>query len=415
MNHLNNPHINDVPDNGGGKKLFPKIRGLIKGLFYIRVSRKNIIGISNANFEHNYKGEWKNILHGYYYDLYPKDFMMIETWDSSYGWKSFDNYNCFSTIIIYFVALSDFIAYTINKFKKESNNDFEYISALYPIITKERLSIDNYFVKIFSWFINCFFNITRPRVLLLASGSYGGVAGVICKIAKSKGITVIDTQHGQVYQHKAYSASKVVKESEEYLEYLPDYFYSFGEYWSSCVDWQYKKVAVGNPYLNEFVDLFSGIEKTIDYLVISQPHGKNLQHQFIKALAIEYPSSKIVVRLHPSESLEREENEFENEKNVEVVTSLRNLYFEMCSSKYVIGWCSTCLTELLAFGTQPIIVRDSLSIGCFPEELGIWIETPKDIGNIDNNRVIIDNIEDYWCRDFKRIIKTEFDNLISLT
>lgn len=131
MNHLNNPHVNDVQDNGGGKKLFQKFRGLIKGIFHIRLCRKKIIGISNANFEHIYRGEWKNILHGYYYDLYPKDFMMIETWDSSYGWKSHNNYSCFSTIIIYLIALSDFIAYSLNLFKTKCDKDFEYISSIY--------------------------------------------------------------------------------------------------------------------------------------------------------------------------------------------------------------------------------------------------------------------------------------------
>lgn len=385
---------------------------LCKGLNKIGIKKKRILGISNAGCRFMHEGAWKNIRHGYYYDLYPNDFLMVEAWDSNKDWKYGKYEDNFSTIFTYIIALSDCIAFICSKLRPVRRNDFCYISKKYPFITPKQLSFDDYFICVFSFFFNKFIDYVKPHIILLVSGSYGNIYGVICKIARNKGIYVIDTQHGQVYQHKAYSASNIVKESKEYQQYLPDYLYSYGDYWSKCVDWNYDKISVGNPYLNEFVNQFSNIEKTIDYLIIAQPYGKDLQYQFVKALSEEFRNSKIVVRLHPGESLEYEKQIFMNDSNVEIVSSARNLYYEMCMSQYIIGWCSTCLSELLAFGRQPIIVRNSMSEGFFPEDLGIWINNPKDLRKIGSNKV--DNVQggDFWHQNFKDTVKSHLDSIL---
>jgi hypothetical protein len=226
------------------------------------------------------------------------------------------------------------------------------------------------------------------------------------------GMIPIDTQHGQVYQHKIYMASDTIRNSKEYMEYMPDYFYSFGQYWSDCVDWKYEKINVGNAHLNKFVKQYSGIEPTHDMLVISQPAEKQQQHEFIIGLAKAFPNKEVRVRLHPVENLDVEKAVFKEYSNIVVSDSSVNLYADMCSCKKVIGWCSTCLSELLAFGRMPIIVNTSLAKDTFPHDLGYWINSPSEIADIPDGPVDIDPTK-YWYQDFDKAVKLHIMKLLT--
>ena len=146
-------------------------------------------------------------------------------------------------------------------------------------------------------------------------------------------------------------------------------------------------------------------------LVISQPTEKEEQHAFIKELAKTYPEEEIRIRLHPFENLRIEQTVFAEFSNVKVTDSSVNLYSDMCSCKKVIGWCSTCLSELLAFGRIPIIVNTPLA-ATFPKNLGIWINSPIDISRIsDTYRNDIDYSE-YWYQDFNHAAENHLSKLL---
>lgn len=410
MGKINNHHYSkEGVAKIGYAKAFIK---LVKGLKGAKISRRKVLGLSSSRWDVFDNGKWRNIQHGPYYDLYPKDFLLVEDWDVRYQWHSIHSYPNQSTIETILRGLSKLCSSVVYRIRPVKREDFNYISEVYPFIKYRTLCYDDYFVRFYSFFISFFLKIVKPKVILLNCGSYGNLRGVICKTARELGIYTIDTQHGQVYHQMPYLASDVVRDSDEYMEYMPDYLYCYGNYWARCVDWNYKKIVVGNPYLNEFVKKYAYSNTSIDYLVISQPGRKEIQRKFIESLAILYPNQVINVRLHPVENFLEEQKTLRSLQNIVVTDSSRNLYEHMCSARMVIGWCSTCLYELLAFGKKPIIVKDDISDGHFPKDIGIWIESVEDIKQISVEQLYETNSYDFWCPDFKINAKKHLDMLL---
>ncbi len=399
------------PDERYSFSSFRKVAMLLRGLRYISVKKRQILCLSNTRWERYENGKWQNILHGYYYDLFPNNFQLIERWDVSSRWRTFKSYDSLSVIDNYLTALSRMLASFMSTIRPIKRDDFNRFSDCFPFIDRKEIEYDDYFVRFYSFFIKLLLCLVKPKVLLLHCGSYGGGLGVICKVAKSKGVSVVDIQHGQIFNHKAYTAFDIEATSKEYMEYMPDYLYSFGEYWSKYVDWNYKIIAVGNPYLNECVKQTASTPLYGDYLVLSQPHEKSSQMPFIFELSKTFPTSKIVVRLHPDENVESYIVYFNNCPNIELSDSSVNLYCDMCRCRFVIGWCSTALYELMAFGRCPIIVRNDLSKGRFPSDLGIWIDTPEDLKGIKSDKIKIDT-NGLWHQNFEISVRNHIEYLL---
>ncbi len=399
-------HLNNQSFSGDGQKRPPSLvrvmMMLVRGIKNASFKKRKIVGLSNSRWEVFDEGRWKNIQHGYYYDLYPNDFLLVEGWGPDQNWKTSDSYESLSFVSTFITAFSHFIAKICNLFHTRYRNDFNVLHSKYSFISVKQMSYDDYFGMFYYYFMKWFLKKSSAQIVLMHCGSYGGPFGVICKLAKDMGIVTIDTQHAQIYHHKAYIAGEVVKKSKEYKKYLPDYLYTYGDYWSNCADWDYEKVIVGNPFLNNHVEKFRRVEPTLDYLVISQPIMKEMQIPFIRSLAAEFPEKIIYVRLHPYENVDEQKCIFKDVPNIEICSSSKNLYEEMCSSHFVIGWCSTCLYELLAFGKQPVIVRNELSVNNFPDDLGIWVDTAKDVRNISEEDLMKVEIDKIWAKDFDK-------------
>lgn len=388
------------------------IFNLLNGLRKVLPCRADILCITNSRWESKENEKWKNIQHGYYSDLFPQQTLLLETSNSFYRWKTLDTSEKMSTINEYFNLISGLLSKICVKVNSHNKVDYESFNRIYPFISVKEIKRAEYVVKVQCFLWKLLLKYIRPKVILMHCGSYGDIQGVICKVAHELGITPIDTQHGQVYRHKVYMASEVIRNSHEYMEYMPDYFYSFGIYWSNCVDWNYKKVEVGNPHLNEYVRKYASIKPTKDFLVISQPTSKEQQYLFIKGLAKVFPQKVISVRLHPFEDIDREKEVFKEFTNIEVSDSSENLYAAMCRSKKVIGWCSTCLSELLAFKRMPIIVNTSLA-NTFPRDLGIWVDSPEDVKKISDNIHTNIEFEKYWNPNFELVAQNHLYYLLS--
>ena len=397
-----------------------RVLNLIRGIKKIWPCRKKIIIFSSTLF--NYKrsgGDYYNILHGYYYDLYKDDTLLIEDSNPDNEWRTTNSYPNLCFINTYFVTLSWVLASLANKIKPIHIPDYDIFIEKSPNRHSIRdLSRNDYYISCYSFFLRLLFRFVKPCVIFVNCASYGGDSAVICYVAKQMGIKVIEPQHGVVRKSPAYYYHTVAVDSSEYYNYLPDTLFTFGKYWNQFVRWNYEKVEVGYPDMEHFLTNFNleSQNPQYDLLVVSQPMAGDLETEkqaLIKGICAFYPSNKILLRIHPSEKRDEQENVYKDCNNLVISHTSTILYEDMVNSRHILGWYSNCLYEALAFGKNPIIVDCPMTKELFPEDLGVRIESPSDLKSIiEENQ--ISNIDKtyYWASDFENNVKGIVDKYL---
>lgn len=88
----------------------------------------------------------------------------------------------------------------------------------------------------------------RPEVFLVEEGSYGQMAAFNVA-ARERGVTVAELQHGAVTSgHDIYNVAPALIESAAFKRSLPDFFLSYGSWWSDQFNLPVQKWVVGNPH-----------------------------------------------------------------------------------------------------------------------------------------------------------------------
>ena len=220
--------INQQRFAGEGVEKAPKIKQLISlliGLRLCRIQKKKIVIFSSTLFNIQKSGKFYNYLHGYYYNLYPKDTLLIEDSDSSYMWRTKDSCSNLSFINTYLLLLSSLLGKVCHKVRPIRNSDYKIFVSEYPsLFSMGMLSVHDYYTNFYAFFLRLLLKKVAPKVLIVNCGSYGNESAIVCYVAKQLGIKVIEPQHGVTYMSPAYLASNVVVQSSEYMNYLPDTF-----------------------------------------------------------------------------------------------------------------------------------------------------------------------------------------------
>lgn len=88
------------------------------------------------------------------------------------------------------------------------------------------------------------------KILIKEEACYGGADNVSAMVAaKRLGVVTAEYQHGSVSSgHPAYNFSPVMLASDSFRKVLPEYFLSFGAWWSSEINAPVKHVVIGNPH-----------------------------------------------------------------------------------------------------------------------------------------------------------------------
>ncbi len=387
------------------------LKNLIKGVFRFNLKKKEILIITSTL--HNVESEGKvtnNLISGYY-DLFKDKVAIIEEPDSQGSWRKKTAFQSASHINSFFIIISRIAASFLNMINPSQRRDFVMFAQNNPLsFSKDALGKMDYFVAIYSFFITRLLAYIEPKVLIIEDASYGECYSIICRIAKERGIKVIEPQHGTTYKNTAYQKLESVNYSDEYYRYLPDVIFTFGKYWNNTIGWEYKKIAVGNAFLNNYLRGVFKLTPQYDLLIVSQPY-KGVD-DFIKELSNIYRSGKILLRLHPNEDIETNIQNYKDYKNIKISCNT-SLYDDINNSRGILGWTSTCLYEALAFGKSPIIVDCSCTRGHIPEDIGIWIKKPKDILSLDIE--MINDVVDsslYWEGSFDSIVKSNIEQII---
>lgn len=381
-----------------------QVVSLLKGLAYCKIKKKDILIFSSTLFNVKEDGHFHNCLHGFYYDLYPNDTLLIEDSDPSFMWRTNNSCENLSFVNTYIDIACTVLKRICHRISPIKNIDYDVIINEYPdLFTGDKLSQDDYFVKFYAFFIRWLLKKVDPKVLFVNCGSYGHKMAVVCYVAKQMGIKVIEPQHGVTYNCPGYMTADFIVNSSEYNKYLPDSLFSFGTYWTKFVKWKYEMVPVGYQYLNKYNSLSSEI--IYDYLIISQPMDEEEEKnktQFVKAISKSFPECKILFRTHPAESPKQQKTIYINNKNIEISESAKVLYEDFIKSRYVIGWYSNCLYECLAFNRIPIIVDSKYTRNLFPHNFGIWIKSPEELKMLDSNNNLQNiNYSDFWSGNFE--------------
>lgn len=203
------------------------------------------------------------------------------------------------------------------------------------------------------------------KACMVEDASYGVDKAIFILALFKVGITTIEHQHGLIAKnHPAYNYAKtIVDKSNNYYQYLPKFYMTFGEYWSSCARTPSGKIVFGFPYLikkttkktvDEILDSILVVsdatmpQLNIDICTIIQRHVKN--------------NEKIVLKLHPGEV------PYLNER-YGVLIGCENIYIKtyepiydmLSNAKMVVGFTSTVMVEALAYGIKPFVYKTDYS------------------------------------------------------
>jgi len=245
----------------------------------------------------------------------------------------------------------------LNQLENEINNTFKIrlnLKQIYKVCIKQFKYDYKFYTKLFKK------RKTRTVYLVV---SYISQNKPLIAAAKNNDIKVIEIQHGTIGPyHLGYNFPNCNHE----LEYFPDIFYSFGDYWSEIVDFPLDKknvICYGFPYMRMRKEKYNNIrKKKKQILFISQGAiGKELALFAYKA-AQTLKDYKILYKLHPGE-YDRWQKEYKELtlasklENVEIIDeNNKELYYYFAESEYQIGVFSTAIYEGLAFNCKTLLI-----------------------------------------------------------
>ncbi len=201
----------------------------------------------------------------------------------------------------------------------------------------------------------------HPKKIYLVV-SYSFYKRPLIAAAKAQGIPTLELQHGTL---SPYHLGYNFPGCDEPLDYFPDRFLTFGDYWKEAAHYPLPPENIetyGFPYFHEQKKRYEDVKKKPNQILfISQGViGKKLS-----ALAVEcakhLKDKQIVFKLHPGEyDRWREEYtelvEARDLDNLQVVDhNEKNLYEYFAESTHQVGVFSTAIYEGLAFGCRTFI------------------------------------------------------------
>ncbi len=253
------------------------------------------------------------------------------------------------------------------------------------------------------------FYLKKPRIIFVEDASYGTSAFII-KAAKKNGIKVGEIQHGFVGRsHMAYNYSETIAHSSQYQQYLPDYFLTYGNFWSEEINLPSQKVVIGKPSIQ--IDIAKECSLTDQDSILFVSSGNTYQETKKVLLAIlngiKGSKFKLLFRPHPLEAngIERKYGELLNKGML--IDRNSNVYDSISKSGCIIGDISTVLFEALAFNNKLVISYRSLQNPqvTFPKGsvLVVDIEELNDLNSILNtNRGKINfESEQIWSKNWQ--------------
>lgn len=225
-----------------------------------------------------------------------------------------------------------------------------------------KLSSFAQYLKPMIWIYEQYLQIVKPKVVIMFCASYPDILRTSMIIAcKKKNVITAELQHGWVGKyHSNYYYGNYIDRNNKYNKMMPDYFLTFGNYWSNQVKIPSKCNVIGyaKPIIEDNVPNNSSI------LFCAGFHFEI----YMKLLDIIMPElkddTKIYFRFHPTYSSQKQKNFFNKYLKYSNfwVADEKDLNHYMKECRYVIVDGSTIAYEALAVGRIVFAIESELSI-----------------------------------------------------
>jgi len=289
----------------------------------------------------------------------------------------------------------------------EKSVDLEHIfsNAFSTIITSIKIAAEMYKL----------IKKTGCKLVSIEECCYGGYRSLLAMMLKADGIKVFEIQHGNSSnKHIAYNYGVT---PITYLKYLPDYFFTHGQYWSDVLErLPVNKLVIGNPYLAEQVRTYnkSNEQQTEKKRILIVSSTTDSFVAVIKELRVLLPLEyHITFRLHPIEIQFRAErySELENVPGIEINEN-DGIFDCIRTHDYVVGEHSTTLFEAIPFGKKIFILDTYYSKAHMPKNMGIWFSEAKDLADFILKDCKNEDFAPsyYWTLDWQE----KFNNFINI-
>jgi len=248
--------------------------------------------------------------------------------------------------------IDSFLQYLKKHLKHEFKN-----SAIWDTIRNRLVCFAKELPFIFESDINLLKRLS-PKIIFLECACYGGKCIPLIMAAKELNIPVGEYQHGLLsLAHPAYNYSAQLSDSYKY--YMPDFFMSYGAYWTKNSRIPVKMTEIGNPYLSDTISMHGQGIKKEQLLYIStafKPEQSVKEILWLNRKLTERGCS-VIFRIHPSETL-RLKTVYQPIVDAGIPIDTQPLYDTLKHVKYLFGDYSTVLFEATMFDCI-IFLRDA--------------------------------------------------------
>ncbi|MEX1078655.1 MAG: hypothetical protein WED09_06055 [Homoserinimonas sp.] len=247
-----------------------------------------------------------------------------------------------------------------------------------------------------------------PKVVIMDGAAYGGSRAIQVRAAKERGIPVAELQHGWVGpSHGAYNFGDAVWR-QELRQYLPDFFLTFGDYWSRGVSGPFEAIAIGKPHLEEFaLNVPPVMKRKQSVLVASSVSDPEEMTRSVLSIRDALPEDwQVWFRPHPSE------RQVVRHRYPELVTAGRvaidytlDVYESLSQVRGVFGYSSTVLFEALKFDCATFVLDSPLAeLYADRGALGDPITSPADLDRaisliLTEGSIPRTKLDDIWAPD----------------
>lgn len=379
-------------------KVFQLFFGLSSILFRCKSKKKILLFSNDAGLSFREDGTWNNTNSDYFFSIIPHCTQSISfnPTNKLYLRRISNNNVMLNTIMTISSILGKITLRKISsKDKSCFYSLFTFINSIYSPFSNGRPILHepyNFILKqavmlpLFKKIFCRFVTKTGIVVALWEEASYLEYC-YITKWLNQLGITTVEFQHGYVgSNHRAYNYPEIVKNVQEYYQYFPDYFLTYGEYWSNSIRIPGQTRVIGKPHFTEAVlnKSKSLPEKPFKMmLVISDGMTPHDTCNFVWELSQELRAQndiRMAFRLHPRERsnyLELYSNLLQLQ-NCKIICE-GDVYNDLFEADWVVGTYSTVLFEAAGIGKDVFVWKTKAAEFYMDKDFGVWIDTPKNL------------------------------------
>lgn len=257
------------------------------------------------------------------------------------------------------------------------------------------------------------FKMKKNKIIVIEDGYYGLEKSTIIKAAKDLNIRVIEPQHGFINEnHPAYNYGKQIHKEVEYKKYLPDVLLCYGEFWAKSINIPNEKYVIGNPHLEESLQLL--IEPTVINKILVIGSGVTVKETnclLNELLLIKPTDFEIYYRPHPQES-SQVSLRYNDLIRSGIKIDVKELYHSLAESKIIIGELSTVTFEAVALKKKVFLFHSSYTKAYLTNHIKYLKNISMDnVSTIFENYTLSEEAKNYyWKNDWKRSYSQLYDS-----